>query len=320
MNQDDIKITVGIPVFNGEKFIRKAIDSVLSQTFSNYTLIISDNGSTDNTSSICQEYEKKEKRIKYIRHEKNSGGTWNFGFLLEQASTKYFVWLGADDYWEPTFLEKNFNILESNNDVAFSISKIRPFGEKHEKFLTQEHDSFIKKQNKKIRLHFRPHSLQSTSSSSYENRVRSLLKNTVMYLLFYAFFRTDVLRNARNNAGDNRTMFGSQMPLIALRHGNLHVINEYLINRYTEGISGRQNNPINDFLDGNLTLSDLFLSKSPFIIWCWKYLGKKIFLRNLDYFIKLSFANTQFTLISFIRFLINRKNEYPKSNVGHEYE
>ena len=320
MNQDDIKITVGIPVFNGEKFIRKAIDSVLSQTFSNYTLIISDNCSTDNTSLICQEYEKKEKRIRYIRHGKNSGGTWNFGFLLEQASTKYFVWLGADDYWEPTFLEKNFNILESNNDVAFSISQIRPFGEKYEKLLVREHDSFIKKQNKKIRLHFRPHSFQSTSSTSYENRVRTLLKNSVIHLLFYAFFKTDVLRNAKNNAGDNKTMYGTQMPIIALRYGNLHVIDEYLINLHVGGISGRQNNPINDFLNGDLKLSDLFLSKSPFIIWCWKYLGKKIFLRNLDYFIGLTFANTQFTLISFIRFLINRKNVYSKSDIGSEYE
>lgn len=320
MNQEDVKITVGIPVFNGEKFLRKSIDSVLSQTFSNYVLIISDNGSTDNTSLICQEYEKKEKRIRYIRHEKNFGGTWNFGFLLEQANTKYFVWLGADDYWEPTFLEKNFNILESDNNVAFSISQIKPFGEKHEKLLVHEHDSFIKKQEKKIRLYFRPHSFQSTSSTSYGNRVRALLKNSVIFLLVYAFFRTDVLRYARNNSGDNRTMFGSQMPLIALRYGNLHVIDENLINRNVEGISGRQNNPITDFLNGNIKLGDLFLSKFPFIIWSWKYLGKKIFFRNLDYFIKLSFANTQFTLISFIRFLINSKSRYVRSDVGTEYE
>ena len=114
-------VTVGIPVFNGEKYIRKAIDSILAQTFSNFNCIISDNGSTDQTEIICKEYEKKDERITYVKHEKNLGPDFNFRFVLSKAKSKYFVWLAYDDYWESTFLEKNTIILEENHNVVGSI-------------------------------------------------------------------------------------------------------------------------------------------------------------------------------------------------------
>ena len=67
------KVTIGLPVYNGEKFIHKCLDSLLKQTFKNFIIIISDNASTDNTKKICQEYSQKDKRIQYIRQEKILG-------------------------------------------------------------------------------------------------------------------------------------------------------------------------------------------------------------------------------------------------------
>ena len=85
LNKQKTKVTVGIPTYNNEKFIRKAIDSVLSQTFSDFELIISDDASTDSTPTICDEYKHKDDRIHFIRQEENKGAQWNFSFLVDQA-------------------------------------------------------------------------------------------------------------------------------------------------------------------------------------------------------------------------------------------
>ncbi len=67
------KVTIGLPVYNGEKFLNEKIDSLLKQTFSDFEIIISDNASSDNTKIICEKYLKKDNRIKYYRQEKNIG-------------------------------------------------------------------------------------------------------------------------------------------------------------------------------------------------------------------------------------------------------
>jgi glycosyltransferase involved in cell wall biosynthesis len=85
-------ISIGMPVYNGEKYIREALDSLLAQTFTDFELIISDNASTDSTSNICKEYAIRDSRIRYIRQHKNIGAIANFKFLLEQASGDFFMW------------------------------------------------------------------------------------------------------------------------------------------------------------------------------------------------------------------------------------
>ena len=84
-NSHNPKISVGIPVYNGEKFIRKSIESVLRQTYRNFELIISDNASTDSTSDICTEFLTKDSRIKFVRQDKNMGPIWNFNFVLSTS-------------------------------------------------------------------------------------------------------------------------------------------------------------------------------------------------------------------------------------------
>ena len=100
-------VTIGIPVFNEEKFIKQCLESILSQTYTNFEVIISDNVSTDNTSKICEEFAKMDVRIRYVRQKKHLYFWSNFGYLLKQSQSVYFVWHAADDIWENTFLEKN---------------------------------------------------------------------------------------------------------------------------------------------------------------------------------------------------------------------
>jgi len=308
MSKKQAKVVVGLPVYNGEEFIRRAIDSVLAQTFSNIELIISDNGSIDSTPQICNDYEKKDERIRYIRHDVNRGGIWNFQFVLDQAKSEYFVWLGADDYLDTTFLEKNINVLDSNKNIAFSTSKIKPFGPNYDRFKINVNDTLMKKIYKKIRLHYRPYHCYSTSGT-YENRISSALRHSIYYLFIHACFRTDVLRIGTNLSGHSeKDMFARQFMLIALRYGNAHVIDEFLIYRYTAGVSGQEKNPISEYSEGRIESKDLFFSKITYMKWCWKNLGKKIFLQNLDFFIKLGLADSVFTFISLFRYGIRHKN------------
>ena len=105
-------VTIGLPVYNGERTIKKSLNSIIEQTFNDFQVIISDNNSTDNTGRICQEYSKNYPKITFFQQNENIGPLNNFKFVLDSASSEYFVWLSADDVWEPTFLEKNINILQ----------------------------------------------------------------------------------------------------------------------------------------------------------------------------------------------------------------
>ena len=104
------KVSIGMPIFNGEPFIREAIDSLLAQTFTDFELIISDNGSTDGTEAICREYAACNARIRYVRQPENRGGWFNFQFVLDAARGEYFMWAAHDDEWKENHIEKIIKI------------------------------------------------------------------------------------------------------------------------------------------------------------------------------------------------------------------
>jgi len=107
-------VSVGLYVYNGERFLEEALDSILNQTFTDFELIISDNASTDRTGEIAEGYAKRDDRIRYYRSEKNMGGGWNMRRVYELATGKYFKWAAADDLLEPDFLRRCVEILESD--------------------------------------------------------------------------------------------------------------------------------------------------------------------------------------------------------------
>ena len=106
MTQNIPHVSVGMPVYNGERFVAQAIESILSQTFRDIELIISDNASTDATARICREYAERDCRIRYYRSEQNRGAAWNHNRVVELARGEYFKWQSHDDYCDPTFIEK----------------------------------------------------------------------------------------------------------------------------------------------------------------------------------------------------------------------
>jgi len=118
-----------MPVYNGEKYIRKALDSLLSQTFSDFELIISDNASTDTTQAICEEYCKCDKRISYFRQSVNIGAINNFLYVLNRSSCAYFMWVSCDDLWDKNWVEILLNNMNSETAISFGrVIEIWPDG------------------------------------------------------------------------------------------------------------------------------------------------------------------------------------------------
>lgn len=129
------KVSIGIPVYNGEKFVAEAIESVLCQTFEDIELVISDNASTDRTPEICQAYAAKDERVHYFRAEKNLGAAWNFNRVFELSQGEYFQWLSHDDLIAPECLQKCVPVLDSDPSVVLSYPLISIIDEKRN-FLT----------------------------------------------------------------------------------------------------------------------------------------------------------------------------------------
>jgi glycosyltransferase involved in cell wall biosynthesis len=115
---DSPLITIGLPVYNSEQYVKQSLDSLLAQTCTNFVLIVSDNASTDDTGRICKEYAAADSRVKYFRNEVNIGNPRNFNRVFELCSTRYLKWSTADDYWHPTFLERALDIMEGDPSIA----------------------------------------------------------------------------------------------------------------------------------------------------------------------------------------------------------
>lgn len=113
-------IDVLLATYNGEKYIKEQIDSILDQTYENIRLIISDDCSKDKTQEILKEYEKKDNRIELYIQEKNLGVVKNIEFLLKQVKNKYYMLSDQDDIWLPEKIEKSLEtLLENNADLVF---------------------------------------------------------------------------------------------------------------------------------------------------------------------------------------------------------
>jgi len=95
-------LTVGLPVYNGEPFIAETLDSILGQTYGDFRLVVSDNGSADATEEICRQYAGRDPRMVFLRHDINRGAAWNYNRVFAQCDTTYFRWAAADDVFAPT--------------------------------------------------------------------------------------------------------------------------------------------------------------------------------------------------------------------------
>jgi glycosyltransferase involved in cell wall biosynthesis len=118
------RISVTLPVFNGERYVAQAIRSILDQTYRDFELIISDNASTDRTEDICRCFVAQDERIRYVRQPRNIGASPNFNVCFALASGEYFKWAAHDDYLEPQYLAECVRALDANPDAVLAQSLV----------------------------------------------------------------------------------------------------------------------------------------------------------------------------------------------------
>lgn len=120
-----VLVSVGIPVYNGEKTIAAAIESVLRQDYPHLDILISDNASTDGTGAICARYAQQDARIRYIRQATNLGAAPNFLHVLNEARGPLFLWAAADDVRSSDFISVNAAFLQQHPDYVAATSPVR---------------------------------------------------------------------------------------------------------------------------------------------------------------------------------------------------
>jgi glycosyltransferase involved in cell wall biosynthesis len=118
------KVSIGLPVYNGEKYLSDGIESILAQTYDDFELIISDNGSTDATPQIGRARAAADGRVRFCREDVNRGATWNFNHVFELSRGEYFKWAAHDDLLAPTYLAKCVEVLDACPEVAWCQTRI----------------------------------------------------------------------------------------------------------------------------------------------------------------------------------------------------
>ena len=200
------EITIGMPLYNNASTLNRAINSIRAQSYTHWKLIISDDGSTDDTDSILNSI--NDPRIQVFRQSKNLYFK-NFNFVLNNAETPYFAWLAGDDYWKNDFLEKSIQYLCENQICALIASKCN---------FEDENGVF-----------------QGTSTGTYpiigdiNERIAKYLKSPSDNSRMYGLFRTEHLKKSM----PNKIFHAWDWSLCArnLQYGEHHELNEVLIYR-----------------------------------------------------------------------------------------
>jgi glycosyltransferase involved in cell wall biosynthesis len=158
-------VSIGLPVYNGERFLAQALDSLLGQTLGDLELVISDNASTDRTTEICLTYAARDSRVRYIRQQSNIGLTRNWNFVALQARGRYFKWASANDYCDLQILEKCVDVLSADPSVVLCHGRTCIVIEE-----TDEHTSF-------------PYDISATdprASARFQSVVRTIVLNNAL--------------------------------------------------------------------------------------------------------------------------------------------
>lgn len=170
------KISVGMPVYNGEVYLESAIDSILGQSEGDFELLISDNASTDKTQEICSDYKSQDSRIRYFRNAENLGAAENYNQVFRRARAPYFRWFNGDDLSEPELHSKCLHALDTNPDAVLS------YGRTH---LINDDGGFIQEYSDNLNL----------GQASPVDRYKAFFAQVGLTNIIYGLMKTDVLKN-----------------------------------------------------------------------------------------------------------------------------
>jgi hypothetical protein len=118
-------VSIGVPVYNAERYLRQALDSLIGQDYPNLEVIISDNASDDSTRQICLEFAERDRRVTYHLADKNMGAIWNFNRVFDLAQGKYFMWAAFDDIRDFRYVSACVAALENRPDAVMCSTGLR---------------------------------------------------------------------------------------------------------------------------------------------------------------------------------------------------
>jgi glycosyltransferase involved in cell wall biosynthesis len=224
------RVTLGMPVYNGERFLEETLRALLAQTYTDFEIIISDNASTDATAAVCKRYVAADRRIKYFRETENRGAAWNYNRVVELASGEYFKWAAHDDLITPDYLAKCVAVLDGDPSVVLCCTD------------DQDIDQHGNEVDARRQSHISGAERGSAPKSSV--RFRRLIRDDYDCEQVFGLIRLDVLRKTKlilPYTDSDRTLLGE----LGL-YGRLYEIPERLfLHRQHSGSSGRAN-PINE--------------------------------------------------------------------------
>ena len=204
------RVSIGVPVYNGERYIAETLDSLLAQTYKDFELIICDNASVDRTQQICQTYAEKDARVRYVRNSENIGASRNYTLALNLSTGEYFRWANSDDLFAPEGLARCIEILDQEPSVVLVYPKTKFIDERGN--IISEYDD---------EMHIQ-------SSRAYERFVQ-VMERLGYVNVIYGLMRADILRKT----GLLRNFPGGDIPLVAelVLYGKFHEIPEFLFFR-----------------------------------------------------------------------------------------
>lgn len=124
MGQSTPRVSIGLPVFNGEKYLEQSLQSILNQTYADIEVVIADNASTDRTEEICRSYAAQDRRIHYERNPVNIGGAKNHNLTFRRSHGEFFRWAAHDDICDPNLVSECLQILEQDAGIVVAYSMV----------------------------------------------------------------------------------------------------------------------------------------------------------------------------------------------------
>lgn len=204
-------LSIGLPVYNGERYLHFAIESLLNQTFTDFELVISDNASTDGTQDICQKFAQWDERVRYVREPENRGAAWNFNRVFHLSRAPLFKWAACDDACQPTFLQRCVEVLQTEPEVVLAFpfaTAINAAGEVFDDREWQDSSGYVREELTESQLAHRRIALMSARPHV---RFHYVIAHFFYCHEIYGVMRSDALRST----GMHRTYYGADKMLLA---------------------------------------------------------------------------------------------------------
>lgn len=282
MTHEEPLVYIGMPVYNGERYLQTTIQSLLQQTYSHFKLIISDDNSTDHTEKVCRVFTKIDKRIHYIKQKEHQGFVNNFNFVLEKAKGKYFMWASQDDFWHPSFIKILVTLLQKYPDAILAMSNYANVdGSKKYPYKKQLFDN----------------------NASHFHSVKNFI-STYNLSYFYGLHRTSNLKKIGGYQKDSRPFFKSSdytTVLKVLMNGKMVYADKVLFYKRDTGFYFKKFSVLRDLTFNRKIVATMFrfLCFPLFFLYDYYFTSRYLVLSHFSPFQKLALMT--YALFTFVK-------------------